>query len=113
MAENLLVLAGIASVFFIGSFILFTLFMEFFVVFFFVKYSKDLNELGVDRLLLMSPFFFPIRTVREILRKKGRENGRAMKCLSLLAFYKVYALISFIVSGICINIVARSNIGLE
>lgn len=102
---------GLVVVFFLISIVLFTIFMTFFLFYIFAKYSKDLNELGADKLLLLNPFVFPVGRVREIMKEK--RDKKLQRYLKIIHFYKLYTLIGVIICVPCMYFLANSKLGLE
>lgn len=84
-------LVGFVVIFYAISAIIFYVYIYFVCHYIFVKYFKDLNEIGIDKILVLNPFFFPIQRVRNIFEAKG--NTKILKMISIIKFYKFYAII--------------------
>ena len=90
---------GIIVTFYVISLVILSAIMFFLLHYIFLQYKEDLNELGADKLLLLNPFFFPVKRARKIMEEK--KNQKFQKFLSLISFYKYYAIIGVIVCVPC------------
>lgn len=104
---------GVVVTFYLVSIVIFTIFIFLFVFFIFVKYSKYLNELGIDKMLILNPFSFPVKTVRKIIENKNIDKKKFNRYLSIICFYKFYVIIGVVICMPCMYILAHSNLGLK
>lgn len=102
---------GLMIISYILSLIVFTIYIYIIIICFFLKYSKELNEMGADKILLFNPLIFPDRKVRSIL-EKNVENNDFHKPLSKIKFYKFYAIIGIVITIPCMYLISQSNLGL-
>lgn len=105
-----MLILGFIVVFYIISVVLFSLIIYFILLSFYLKHSELLNELGVDKLLLLNPFFFPVKRARKIIKEKIDE--KQLIYISMVSFYKLYTLIGCIICIPCIYFLSNSSIGL-
>lgn len=96
---------GLVVVFYIASVVIFSIFIHFFLILFYLKYSKILNELGADKILILNPFFFPVKRARKIMKEKVDE--KKLIYLSVIKFYKSYTLIGCFICIPCIYFLAK------
>lgn len=93
---------------------LFTGFTELLSLYISIKYWSYLKELGPDRILVFSPFFFPVTRVREIMdNTEFQETNKLRKYVSIISFYKKFAIIVVIICVPGIVILGNSSLGLE
>lgn len=104
---------GLVVAFYLVSIVIFTISIFLFVFFIFVKYSKYLNELGIDKILILNPFSFPVKTIRKIIENKNIDKKKFKRYLSIIYFYKFYVIIGVVICMPCMYILAHSNLGLK
>lgn len=88
----------------------FTLFIDVFLLTISVKFWNYLEELGIDRLLLLNPFFFPVKTVKKIIESKQFTGKKKLqRSLSFIYFYKIYIIVGAVVCVPCFYIICNSS----
>ncbi len=93
---------------------LFTGFAELLSLYISLKYWRVFTDLGPDKILVLTPFFFPVTRVREIMNNREfHEINKLRKYLSIISFYKKFAIIVVIICVPSIVILGNSSLGLE
>lgn len=80
--------AEIVALFYCITIIPFSIFVHFLIYIYRRKTLETFDDLGIDRILLLNPFFFPVKRVKEIIARD--EFQEKIKCLPAISFYKLY-----------------------